>query len=215
MATHENDLIHTKNPTSEYFEVKWGGYSYGIAAGETRTFPRFIAEHFAKHLADQILLRKEKTHKQDTGKDKLFLNSRRERPLVIKSIIVGVYSYFQPQSKSNDPNAQVAQMVEQLNQPKKEPKPLDIGTVTTDKAMGELEDDEEDLPDHTLLEAVAEDSKPTQVTPAQAQLPGQTSIMPSKTKRSRAELFEEAKKLGLKPQPSMNNVELEEMIKKF
>lgn len=199
MANHEQDLLYVHNPTSESFKVLWGGFPYELSPGQQRIFPRFIAEHFAKHLADKILLQKEKAYKDKHGKDKPFLNSKRERPATIETIIKGVYQYFRPDKSSADPAALIAQQVDQLNKPKE--KALDLGAVDTNRAVGALEEDE---PDDEPLDQIETPEPVTETAPG----------TPVKQK-SRADLFKEAKTLGLKPTPSMSNDELLEAIKKF
>lgn len=44
----------------EYFEVQWSGTSLRIPPGETRIVPKYLADHFAKHLVDHILTRRKK-----------------------------------------------------------------------------------------------------------------------------------------------------------
>lgn len=50
--------INFTNITNEEFVGRWGGVDYFIKAGETKPFPEFLANHFAKHLADKILIKK-------------------------------------------------------------------------------------------------------------------------------------------------------------
>ena len=52
------DLQNFTNIDDEDFIGKWGGQEYLIKAGETKAFPSFLVEHFAKHLIDRILIRK-------------------------------------------------------------------------------------------------------------------------------------------------------------
>lgn len=56
----ELDVINFTNTDSEDFNGQWGGKIELIKAGETRPFPRFLAEHYAKHLASKILLKEGK-----------------------------------------------------------------------------------------------------------------------------------------------------------
>lgn len=67
---------------ADYFQVKFDGKPYRIAPGKTAPFPRFVAEHFAKHLADHVLQKKE----EETGRKGL-VQSAVERPKVIAQII--------------------------------------------------------------------------------------------------------------------------------
>lgn len=45
------------NIDKEDFVGMWGGEEYLIKAGETKAFPSFLVDHFAKHLVDKMLLR--------------------------------------------------------------------------------------------------------------------------------------------------------------
>lgn len=234
MAKHEQDQLYVTNPTAEYFAWPWAGQSYGIEPGQQIIWPRFLAEHYAKHLADHILLRREKEDKDkyvsaNHGSDKDYrpkslLNSKKERPAVLTTILTGVYSYFRPQRK-DDPNALLQRQIAQMNpQPDpKEPKPLDLGMVDDDRATGVLQEEEEPLtPDEIGIDPAG---NPSAAPPATNEantpvLPGQTAIPiddkpKANTKRTRAQLFEEAQQLGLKPTPEMSNEEVQELIKKF
>ena len=51
------DIISFTNVDREDFEGIYGGNPTVTKAGETRQFPRFLAQHYTKHLIDKILLR--------------------------------------------------------------------------------------------------------------------------------------------------------------
>lgn len=70
---------------ADYFRVKFDGNPYTIAPGKTKLLPRFVAEHFAKHLADHLLQKKE----TETGRKGL-VQSPVERPKVLKQILIEV-----------------------------------------------------------------------------------------------------------------------------
>ena len=55
--SNELDVINFTNIDSEDYVGMWGGKGETIKAGETRPFPRFLAEHFAKHLVTKIMLK--------------------------------------------------------------------------------------------------------------------------------------------------------------
>ena len=65
------DVINFTNIDSEDFEGMFGGNPTTIKAGETRQFPRFLAQHFTKHLIDKILLRDGKDHGSDLARNPL------------------------------------------------------------------------------------------------------------------------------------------------
>ena len=104
---------------ADFFQVKWGGHPHRIAPGETRRMPRYVAEHYAKHLADHILMKME----EESGR-KFLVNNPIERPKVLKQILVGVDEYFLPQDEPSE-GEKVARQIDQLNE---EPA-LDVGEV--------------------------------------------------------------------------------------
>lgn len=53
----ELDVVNFTNIDREPFEGKWGGEVNIIKAGETKQFPKFLAEHYCKHLVNKILIR--------------------------------------------------------------------------------------------------------------------------------------------------------------
>ena len=53
MSLHES--IKFYNPTDRNFVGKWDGESYDLPAKATKYFEAGVAEHFAKHLANEIL----------------------------------------------------------------------------------------------------------------------------------------------------------------
>lgn len=73
---------HEEWSHADFFQVKFDGKPYRIAPGKTAILPRFIAEHFAKHLADHLLQKKE----DETGRRGL-VTSPIERPKMLKQII--------------------------------------------------------------------------------------------------------------------------------
>ncbi len=227
MANNPNDLLWVANPTNEPFTVKYAGYPFTLAAGNRTVVQRFIAEHFAKHLADSILLKKEREYElANPGKTRSFVNSKVMRPEAIKGIIVGVYSYHQ--KEANDPQAAIANMIDQSGQKQEGPKPVDLGAVNEDKAMGTLVDDEPD--DEPLLPAPAAQMPPTpdvqlsgqsptpQMPPAPAAAPlAQTApaVPAPQPERTRQQLLDEAKKLGLKIDPSMTKEQIVAALQNF
>jgi hypothetical protein len=61
------EIVNFTNISGADFEGMWGGQPYLVKAGETKQFARWMAEHFAKHLIDKILIKSGK----DFGKDSL------------------------------------------------------------------------------------------------------------------------------------------------
>jgi len=93
----------------DYFEVRWGNQPHRIKPGATRIMPAFLARHFAKHLADHILMKME----EKTGRKGL-LYSPIERPKVLAKILVGVQEYFL-QGPEMSQGEEVSKMVEKMN----------------------------------------------------------------------------------------------------
>jgi len=73
----------------EYFQVKWDGVPHRIKPGATRNMPRYLAEHYAKHLTDHLLLRKEKEEKRTN-----LMNNSVEREKIKGQIMIGVDEFF-------------------------------------------------------------------------------------------------------------------------
>lgn len=179
MASHELDQLYVKNPTDFPKTVKWGGIDYTLGPGQQIIWQRFLAEHFAKHLANDILLLKEKAHKDKyvaggghmaDYKPVAYVNSKKHRPPVVASILTGVYNYYQPQ-KAADPNLAAQQELDRLNREQqgiKEPPATDIGVVNDDRTGAEVrtpydadDEDEAGAAPHPATQT------PVEVTPMQ------------------------------------------------
>lgn len=154
MATHQQDQLTVVNPTDQAFTVHWAKNPYTLEAGRQVIWPRFIAEHFAKHLADSILLKREEearaTYKAGGRPMSEFiapalLNSRQERPKVIDTIIKGVYTYYTPQN-GDGRAAEIQREIDSWNKPQPDQpqeRVADMGNAT-DPLLGELQDNDED-----------------------------------------------------------------------
>lgn len=122
---------------AEFFQVKFDGHAFKIKVGEERLMPRYVAEHFAKHLANHILQKRE--IKEDrTG----YSNHPVERPKVLKQILTGVQSYFYDEDDNleMDLGAKAYREVEAINKPRG----VDLGTIedrdpVPNKALGKLD----------------------------------------------------------------------------
>lgn len=66
------DLKSFTNYTDENFKCSWDGEPYTVAAGETRQFPPFLAEVFAKHFADRELNKAGKSTGDKKAKAEIF-----------------------------------------------------------------------------------------------------------------------------------------------
>ena len=203
---HENDILIVTNidtdcdiidtednyPHSEYFQVKWSGHPHRIAPGATKRMPRFLAEHFAKHLANHMLLKME----ESTGRKGL-MQSSFERPKMIDRIILGVDSYFLGDNVS-EADA-LASKVDELNPGER---PMDLGTVPS-PLMGVLKDEpkkveikEETVPSTPDLPPAGSGEPPKKADTPKDE-PKTSIVDPSKPKPSRKELFADCEKLGI------------------
>jgi hypothetical protein len=222
MAQHELDQLYVTNPTNYKFTVKWGGREYTLEPGQQIVWMRFLAEHFAKHLTDSILMKREQAHKKaylDKGGSerdyipKSYLNSRTMRPEVVASILTGVYQYHQ--ADNADPNSMIQQQIDQMNpqgqipgQPKE--RETDLGEAPS-ALLGVLTDDDED-----------EQETPPQAAPAPdgaSMLPGGSDTppaapVPAGDGRGMKELQAEAKKLGITVPFGATKDTVREMIRK-
>lgn len=123
---------------ADYFRVKFDGKPYEIAPGKTKLFPRFVAEHFAKHLADHLLQKKE----DQTGRKGL-VQSTVERPKVLAQIIVEVNQDIEIASPEPEPQREVDTL------------PVEDAGVVPNTAVGELKPEPPTLAE--LLKVAGED----------------------------------------------------------
>ena len=107
------------------FVVDWDGVPHVINAGETRTFPRYLADHYKKHLADHILIKKE-----------LQVNDPKERPIIEAEIDRGVKeSYAAPRTETQ--GEVIAKQVQKAN-PAPLPTPVAKKPAPAKKTRAEL-----------------------------------------------------------------------------
>ena len=78
----EEDVIYQFNH-ADGFQVMYGGNVFNILPGKTRRLPRYIGEHYAKHLIDHLLQKKS----EKTGKPNI-VNDIKERTALLKQIII-------------------------------------------------------------------------------------------------------------------------------
>jgi hypothetical protein len=69
------EVINFTNISEKEWTHTFGGKPYTFAPGQTKAFPRFMAEFFAKHLGDRILLDAGKDFAMDS-KDRIELNKK-------------------------------------------------------------------------------------------------------------------------------------------
>lgn len=93
----EKDVLHSTD------NAMWAGKPYSIKAGETKTYPRFLASHLAKHLITKILGKKDvKTLRNIPMRNELFEK------------IIGELGEFQEQLTRLAEGERVSQMVEKM-----------------------------------------------------------------------------------------------------
>ncbi|KKL97266.1 hypothetical protein LCGC14_1836170 [marine sediment metagenome] len=94
------DEIHSFGQDS--ITVKWDGVPHQIKEGEIRLFPRYLANHIAKHLTNHVLTTQEK------------LTSDKERPNILSQILKKtIESYSVPPEVTQ--GKEVEAVVEQIN----------------------------------------------------------------------------------------------------
>ena len=110
---------------SKGFRVKWGGKPHVIRPGETKVYPRFLAEHYASKLADHMMM--------VTGKN---LKDKISRRKFMDKIMVEVVSFYEDDDR--DEGEIVFDRVEEVNRtaPKREAGDIDIGKDLTEHFMG-------------------------------------------------------------------------------
>lgn len=238
MSKHQEDLLIVTNPTSEPFTSTWAKIARTLQPGERKIWPRYIAEHFAKHLADKMLLGMEKEEElkaQSEGrqyKPRSLVNSSKHRPPVISSIITGTYQYFEP--GSDDEQARIQAQIDALNPAEQNEKALDLGEEH-DPLMGNLQKLKED---NETPEVPSNPPLPTNPAPAAsvplppgagqsplqqfqrpAQPPQQPTTQPQQTteapEQRLARLRNEADALGMEYPKTLNGDQLEKRIKEF
>lgn len=133
---HEQDIVTIYNPTNRDFTRAWGGVPRTIPAHQAVDYPRFLAMHIAKHMADFILQVKEYQHKKKTGREITLIRNRAEREKVMNIIVRGVKSYFLP----DDAGLQRREEVSRELTDEEKRNLVDLGEVEDD-AMGRLLDD--------------------------------------------------------------------------
>lgn len=217
------DVIDSEDnyPHKDYFQVKWSNHPHRVAPGKVRKMPRFLAEHFAKHLADHILTKME----EQTGRKGL-VQSPTERPRVLKEILLGVDTYFLGE-EDVDQGEKIVKAVETLN----EERPLDLGEVPN-PMLGVLKPEPKTV---NVTDSVSEspsavddatvtnpkDVATAQTAPVQEVEPAPTSQEKvsiwddTKPKPSRKSLIADCEKLGIEVSGKESVDQLIALIKKF
>ena len=130
---------HEQWDHKDFFRVKFDGKPYEIEPGKTKHLPRFVAEHFAKHLADHLLQKME----DETGRKGL-VQSAVERPKLIAKILTELNDNITP-AVANETVAQPEVDTDHV---------VDAGVVPN-TAMGDLQPEPPTL--EALLKVAGED----------------------------------------------------------
>lgn len=216
---HELDVILVYNPDidcddidtdegwahKDYFQVRWGKQPHRVLPGKTKRMPRFLANHFAKHLANHVLMRME----EETGRKGL-IQSPVERPRVLSQILSVVDEYYLVPTDQSE-GQKVSDMVDNLNP---QERTTDVGVIPN-PLLGVLKQEGPSL-DQIMKSAGKEEPKdlppqgsgtppPTEtIAPMEnvASIPAPVTTTPSlwdesKPKPARSELLKEAYKMGI------------------
>lgn len=113
-GTHEQDLLVVRNILPKDFTAAWGGQPFTILANGEKVYPRFIAEHMAKHMTDAALLQREEdiAKKQGISRPKYsLLNNKQMRDEIMATILPKVYQSYLEQPRQTE-QERVAQQIE-------------------------------------------------------------------------------------------------------
>ena len=184
----------------DYFQFRWNKQPFRLKPGETRRFPRYLAEHFAKHLANHILIKR-----QDKTKNLNLLGNDVERKKLLNEIIISVENYYHQDEELN-PGQVAAAQVEELNREEERVETLDIGKDESESI--------EQIKDNTTTISTPESST-TIIPKEKVEFAGVTTETPIKTKPTRSELVEECKNMGIELEGNEKVDYLIEKLKDF
>lgn len=188
--------------TKDFFEVRWDGRPHRIKPGETRNMPRYLADHFAKHLIDFMLAQREE--REDL---KGLVKNRRERQKLLDQIIVGVASSYNGDSWDFEREGNYVE--DQVNRMNQGPdNSIDLGEVPNPALGYGLSDKEPERNVHL------ENEQPSLTTPLIPGAPAMTreQIIDSKSKNM---LKAEAEVLGIELKGSENKEQIYTAIEHF
>ena len=100
----ENNYNHL-----DYFQVKWDGSPYRIKPGDTKLLPRYIAEHFAKHLITHLIEKEARSmDKTQGGKEK--------REKLKKEIFLDCLPYVEKIEEQKTEGEKVGELIKKINE---------------------------------------------------------------------------------------------------
>lgn len=184
---------HEQWSHKDFFQVKFDGKPYQIEPGRTKHLPRFVAEHFAKHLADHLLQKMEET----TGRKGL-VQSSVERPKMIAQILTELNDNITPE---------VAQETVAQPEPVDTDPVVDAGVVPN-TALGDLQPEPPTLAD--ILKVAGENPDKVDRIPL-----SETSIVDeSKPQPTRKQLIEMCYDQSIDINGTENKAQLIEKLKR-
>ena len=118
----------------DYFQVRWDGVPHQIKPGQTKLMARFLGKHFAIHLANHILLNREKAENKVN-----LVQSAFDRPATIDKILLSVESAYGDVAPLSE-GERVARETEKLNEDPTKVQPAKEEEVERAIDLGEVED---------------------------------------------------------------------------
>lgn len=67
---HPHDIVNISNPTAKDITVHYDKKPFTLEAGDTATYPRYIAEHICTHLTNREIRKKDEKKVRDVKKRK-------------------------------------------------------------------------------------------------------------------------------------------------
>lgn len=184
------------------FRVKWGGKPHIIKPGESKVYPRFLAEHFANKLADHVLTIQGKK-----------VNDKTARNAVMGRILEEVVTFYEEDDR--DDAELVYEQVEKAN--KRSPKDELVFEDETEHFMGKSGEDSELSEDEALIDLSATET-PRDMPPPEAmpQTTGKVSRLNDKNNPpTKAELVAECEALEIELSGTETVPQLIAKIKQF
>ncbi len=206
----------------EYFQVKFDGYPHRIAPGKERVMVRYLAEHYAKHLADHILQKKEREILEKTSRVVQLMNHATERPKVLKQIVGGVAQYYYDSEEAAeskiDAGTRLGLRMDELNANRPAPRrdvtelhEVEDREPVANKAMGKLEEG----PAPGSLEAqLANVPAEPEAPPTEERDPNRPALDQPNT-MTRKELVDAAESMGIQVAQNDTKEKIIEKLKQF
>lgn len=196
--THEQDLLVVRNVLSVDFTENWGGQPFTVPANGEKVYPRFIAEHLAKHMTNAAIFQKEKDMAVAQGVQRLkhsFLNNEAMRAEIMAKALPEVYQYYLEQPKQTE-EERIAEQIEKASA-------AYANRETPNTPPAEVPVDQ--MPD-----------KPAEPDPDTGGTTAEVSLLdPKKKKPTKAQLIEDCEQLGIELTGDESYTELVAKIKEF